>query len=504
MKEFILDFYGYFVFFYSLALILSYITLMVLSFSSQKRQKTFFSLPYVKKMLTDSPYTPGISIVAPAYNEEKTILDNVHSLLSVDYPKFEVVIVNDGSTDSTLEKLIDEFELVQVPFAYRERVKSEPVRRVFQSKNKNYDKLTVVDKKNGGTKADASNAGVNVAKYPYFIDTDVDCIIDVNALYRLIWPVLTSHKRVIAVSSTMLMSNGCRIENGVLIKEKVPHTPVPLFQQLEYMRSFLVSKMGWATLNAIPNVSGGFGFFDREIVVAVGGYDSQSFAEDMDLLVRMVMYMCDLNKPYKVDQVPETCCWTEGPPTVGVLNRQRTRWARGLLQYMSVHRKVLLNPHYKQMGMLTVPYLFFFEFMAPIVEATGFVVFIWLLLTNGINWTTMWIIFLMVYVFNIFLTGVVCFFSYYVGASYWRSIKSGYLLIFLASLFEPFFYHPMITFFSVKGYLSYFTKRNFKWEAMKRQGFGNREEESKEKEKTASGMSISAVPLQQKKEDEAQ
>ena len=261
------------------------------------RSRTSFVESYAKKIITRSPYTPGVSIVAPAYNEERTIVDNVNSLLGQDYPKFEVVIVNDGSKDSTLEKLIDNFKLVEIPFDYVELIKTKPFKRLFKSTDPKFDKLIVVDKVNGGTKADAVNAGLNVASYPYFINTDVDCILARDAIYQCILPVLDK-EHVIAVSGVMAMSNGCKMKDGQIEEAYPPHALIPLFQTLEYMRSFLIGKMGWSAINSMPNVSGGYGMFDRKIVIAAGGYSPDSFAEDMDMLVRMVGYCCDFSLPY--------------------------------------------------------------------------------------------------------------------------------------------------------------------------------------------------------------
>ena len=311
MKEYIIEFYGLTIFVYSIALIISYVVLIWLAEISIMRSRTSFVESYAKKIITRSPYTPGVSIVAPAYNEERTIVDNVNSLLGQDYPKFEVVIVNDGSKDSTLEKLIDNFKLVEIPFDYVELIKTKPFKRLFKSIDPKFDKLIVVDKVNGGTKADAVNAGLNVASYPYFINTDVDCILARDAIYQCILPVLDK-EHVIAVSGAMAMSNGCKMKDGQIEEAYPPHALIPLFQTLEYMRSFLIGKMGWSAINSMPNVSGGYGMFDRKIVIAAGGYSPDSFAEDMDMLVRMVGYCCDFSLPYQVIHIPQTCCWTEG------------------------------------------------------------------------------------------------------------------------------------------------------------------------------------------------
>lgn len=468
MKEVILEFYGYAVFFYSLALILSYVILVWLAEISIIRNRNSFVESYSKKLVDSSPYSPGVSIIAPAYNEELTIVNNVNSLLAQQYPVFEVVIVNDGSKDSTLQKLIDNFSLVEVPYAYVEHIRTKPFRRLFRSSLPEYSRLTVVDKENGGTKADAVNAGLNAASYPYFINTDVDCILAPDAIYHCMIPVLTQDN-VIAVSGAMALSNGCRMENGRIVESRPPHSPVPLFQTLEYMRSFLIGKMGWSAINAMPNVSGGYGLFSREVVIAAGGYSPDSFAEDMDMLIRMVGYCCDFGRKYRVVQIPQTCCWTEGPPNLKVLSRQRVRWGRGLIQTFDRHRRFLFNRKYRQLGLLTLPYLLIFEFAAPVVEAVGFLSLIWLAATGGVNWGTALIIFLAIYAFCFSLSAVVIFYDYTLGGSYRKF--SSYLWIVLAAALEPFVYHPMIVFFSLRGYFNYIFNTKAVWGEMTRKGF---------------------------------
>ena len=470
MKEFIIDFYGYSIFAYSIGLILSYVVLIWLAEVSILRSKASFVESYAKKIIDRSPYTPGVSIVAPAYNEERTIVDNVNSLLAQDYPKFEVVIVNDGSKDSTLEKLLENFKLVEVPFDYVELIKTKPFRRLFKSTDPRFARLTVVDKENGGTKADAVNAGLNVAAYPYFINTDVDCILARDAIYQCILPVL-DRDHVIAVSGAMAMSNGCRVTDGRIEEAFPPHALVPLFQTLEYMRSFLVGKMGWSAINSMPNVSGGYGLFDREIVIAAGGYSPDSFAEDMDMLIRMVGYCCDFSIPYRVVQIPQTCCWTEGPPNMKVLARQRVRWGRGLIQTFARHKRFVFNRKYRQMGMLTLPYLLIFEFISPVIEFFGILTLLFLALTGAVNWGTALIIFLAIYAFCITLAIVVIFYDYTLGGSYKRFKE--YLWILMAALLEPFIYHPMVVFFSLKGYWNYFVKKKAVWGEMTRKGYAS-------------------------------
>mgnify|MGYP006159839215 CR=1 FL=1 len=462
-----LTIYEYIIFFYALLLVSIYSLLMLMAFFKTKRylaQKN----QEVEKIIFESPFTPGISIVAPAYNEEVTIINNVSSMLTVNYPIFEVVIVNDGSKDKTLDLLIEYFEMVETPYAYVEKIKTKPFKRIFKSTNPEYSKLTVVDKENGGTKADASNAGVNVAKYPYFICTDVDCVLERNALINMIQPVLKSKTQVIAVGATMRMVNGCDVEDGVMKKTKLPKAIIPIYQEIEYLRSYLVGKTGFSSINAVHNVSGGLGLFDKEVVIAAGGYDPLSHAEDMDMTTRMIAYMVNYQKPYKIDQIPDTCCWTEGPPTLKVLNRQRTRWARGLLQIFTIHRKYLFNRDYKRMGLITFPYIFMFEFMAPIIEAIGYLFTIFLLVVGGINFGTAWIMLLFIYLAGLTLSFVTILYERKIDKLF---TDREYFRLGLFCLVEPILYHPLIVFFSIKGYIDFLSKKNFEWGQMTRQGF---------------------------------
>lgn len=468
MKEFLIETYGITIFIYSILLMVSYVVLIWLAELSIKRSKTSFVESYAKKVIEQSPYTPGVSIIAPAYNEERTIIDNVTSLLGQQYPKFEVIIVNDGSKDATLEKLIEHFHLVEVPFDYVELIKTKPFKRLFRSTDPLFARLTVVDKFNGGTKADAVNAGLNVASYPYFINTDVDCILAQDAIYQCILPVL-DRDHVIAVSGAMAMSNGCKMKDGHIEEAFPPHSLIPLFQTLEYMRSFLIGKMGWSAINSMPNVSGGYGLFDRKIVIAAGGYSPDSFAEDMDMLIRMVGYCCDFSLKYRVVQIPQTCCWTEGPPNIKVLARQRVRWGRGLIQTFAHHSRFIFNKKYRQLGMVTLPYLLVFEFLAPIIELMGLLTLLFLAFTGGVNWQTALIIFLAIYSFCITLSLVVIFYDYTLGGSYKRFKE--YLWILMAALLEPFIYHPMVVFFSLRGYWNYFIQKKAVWGKMTRKGF---------------------------------
>lgn len=468
--DLIVQFYQYVIYFYALSITVIYITLAILGFFNIRRKKARYTKKEEALFNLYPEMAPPISIVAPAYNEEVIIIDNVTSLLNLDYPNFEVVVVNDGSKDKTLELLIEKFQLQEVPLDYTYKVPCRPVKRIFKSTNLEFKRLTVIDKENGGTKADAMNAGVNYIKNDYFINTDVDCILAKDTLKKIILPVLDSDVTVIGVGATMRMVNGCKLENGVMKQVSPPSKFIPTFQETEYLRSYLVAKMGWAAINCIPNISGGFGLFNRSVVVNIGGFNPLSHAEDMDMTIRMTAYMHEQGEKYKIEQIPDSCCWTEGPPNLNVLKRQRTRWGTGLIQTFVVHKRLILNYKYGKLGMIILPYALFFEFVAPIIESVGFVFMIYLLLTQQINFATFGLMLLFVYLIGITISIITITYDIAVKKQY-ETFKE-YLRLVLYSSFESIVYHPFIVLFSLTGYWRFIRRKKVKWGVMTRQGFG--------------------------------
>jgi cellulose synthase/poly-beta-1,6-N-acetylglucosamine synthase-like glycosyltransferase len=468
MLQTLFDFYGYGIFIYSMLILIFYVSLIIMAGNSIFHNKEQVIDKYAFSIVKKSPYVPGVSIIAAAFNEELTVIDNVRSLLQQNYPRFEVIIVNDGSKDSTLEKLITTFNLVEIPFFYVEYLTTHPYLHMYRSKDSKYSRLTVVDKENGGTKANAINCGLNVSKYPYFINTDIDCILSQDAALQCMIPVMKDPK-VIAVSGIMTLSNGCTVEGGQITHLAPPKNAIPLFQELEYLRSFIVSKMGWSRINAMNNVSGGYGLFNKDICINAGGYSIDSFAEDMDMVMRMVGYCCEIKRDYRIVQIPKNCCRTEGPGNLKMLNRQRTRWGTGLIQCLWTHRKKIFNPKYKNMGFITMPYVLLFEFLAPIIEFTGWWVLLYLILTDGINWPAAIIIGIAAYLFSVMLSTVVIFYTLASGIEYKKLYQ--YLPLIGAAIIEPFFYHPFITFFSIKGYFDFLIGKKMKWKTMQRKGY---------------------------------
>lgn len=468
----ITTFYESTVFIYGTVLLVIYALLGLFSFLAIRnflRKETYTNYFH----LLTSPLSPGISVIAPAYNEGLSIIMNVQSLLTLNYPTFEIVLINDGSTDNSMEQLISQFELVKIDFAYNPKIKTQPINHIYKSSNPAFGKLTVIDKVNGKSKADAVNAGINIASFNYFVCTDVDCILDKDALLKLIKPVLEEHKkRVIATGATLRIANSCEIDNGVIIRMKPPRNLLARFQEMEYIRAFVLGKMGWSYINCVPNVSGGLGLFDKEVAIKAGGYDQQSFGEDMELMVRMCRYACDNDIDYAIRYIPETLCWTEGPVTVKIFKLQRTRWARGLAQLMYSHFKMLFNPKYGRAGLITFPYNFFFELLAPIVELTGIIYYIYLLLTGGVNYTFALLLLGFVYSYSVMITTMAILWDQLAFKHY----KSWKEVVYLCStaLLEFLLYHPLIVIFSLRGYYYFLTGKKHAWGNMQRQGFGQK------------------------------
>lgn len=324
----------------------------------------------VEDMLV-SDLAPPVSILVPAYNEAAGIVDAVRSMGMVSYPRFEIVVVNDGSTDDTLERLIEAFELVPVPYPLRANISTAPIRQVYKTRLP--IRLTVVDKENGG-RADALNTAINAARYPYVLATDADVIIDGMALVHAMRLVAEDRDRTVAVGGNVRPINGCRVRQGHLVDAAVPATLVERYQLLEYLRSFIASRPAWSALNCLPLVSGAFGVFRRDILVEVDGYTVGHFGEDMDLTMRIHRHLRAKKMDYRIVYSPAAVVWTEVPPTRAILRRQRIRWHRGLMTAMHDFKSSILNPSHGTLGMISWPLMVLFEYLAPIVEFIGYLV----------------------------------------------------------------------------------------------------------------------------------
>lgn len=466
--KYCIDIYEIFISVFSGVYILFYIFLAILSYLAILKHLRFHKY-LEEEILSKSNYLMGVSVVAPAFNEGLNIVYNVRSLLSLTYPKYEVIIVNDGSSDDTLEQLITEFELVKVNFYYQEHIQTKEVRGHYKSTNPVYSKLLVVDKVNGKSKADASNAGINSSKYPLFLCTDVDCILKQETILKLAKPFMEHNKRVIATGAGIRISNSCEVKEGFLVKVHFPKEWYPRFQELEYVRAFLFGRMAWSKINGLLLVSGGLGMFDKEIAIKAGGYWHKSLGEDMELITRMRKYMYDNNQKFLIKYIPESLCWTEVPSTKQILMRQRVRWARGLIQTLFLHRNMFFNPKYGKTAFLILPYFFWFEFMIPIMEVIGLFTIIIAFVFQFINLDFLLWASLAIYLFYLIITLI----SIYIDEILYKNYANAKELVVLVlmAIIEPFVYHPICVYSSLKGYWYFFKQTEQSWGVMTRKGF---------------------------------
>ncbi|UJH92066.1 glycosyltransferase [Antarcticibacterium sp. 1MA-6-2] len=466
--------YTYFVvncffFLYGLVLTLIYFAGIILSHRAVQRNKRRAQFLQVKDIVSATDI-PSVTLVAPAYNEGLTIVENVKSLLSIQYPFYELIIVNDGSKDDSLEKLIKEYALEPFDAAFiTQPIPTATVNRIYKSRKVQYKHLTVIDKNNGG-RADALNAGINFANTELVLCTDADCIIEQDALIKMVRPYLEeSEEEIIACGGAIGIANDSIIHNGVLKELRLPKDLVPMVQVVEYIRAFLIGRMGWGEVNGLMLVSGAFGMYPRTRMIEVGGFNHKTVGEDLELCIRLRVHMENQKLPYKVVYVPETLCWTEAPPDYNVLVKQRDRWARGLWETIKLHKYLFFNPRYRKMGLIFFPYWCFFEFGAPIVEFLGLICIIVFGFMGWISWSTAILFFLMVYLVGC-LFSTVSVFMYVKNFRHYSTGKQVAELL-LACYLEPFLYHPVMLYGQMKGYYKKLFGIKSGWGTMTRKGF---------------------------------
>lgn len=358
----------------------AYLTLNLMAIAAlrrRNREAVLDSLPQVYSGLE-----PPISLLVPAYNEETTIAASVRSMLQLSYSELEIIVINDGSKDATLDVLKQEFSLQPFPEAYRVQLATRPVTAVYRSLR--HPNLRVIDKQNGG-KADSLNAGINASRYPLFCGVDADSILQRDSLQKLVRPFLTD-ATVVATGGTVRVANGCEVSGGFLTRVGLPTNPWALFQVVEYLRAFLFGRLGWSAVNGMLIISGAFGLFRKQAVIEVGGYRPKTIGEDMELVVRMHRLLRKARRPYRVEFVPDPVCWTEAPEDLATLRNQRIRWQRGLAESLSSNWGLMFSRRGGVPGWLAFPFMMLFEWLGPLVELAGylFMTVAWLL--GAVSW----------------------------------------------------------------------------------------------------------------------
>lgn len=463
LREAVLIF-NYLVTFYFLAVNTIYLTQLALSAVGLSKyiKKLLFS--DYRRYMSSSNMLP-VSILVPAYNEEETIVENVTSLLSLEYPLYEVVVVNDGSKDATLERLIAAFELKEVSEPFRNRLQTKPVRKVYR--NPELPNLVVIDKENG-EKADALNAAINASSYPIIVAVDADSLLESESLVRVIMPFIED-RLTVATRGIVRVANGCIIRDGRVKEVRMPRSPLACLQVVEYLRAFLTGRIGWDALGSLLIVSGAFGAFDKEVVIQAGGYD-KTVGEDMELVVRIHRRMRENKRDYRIRFVPDPVCWTQVPENLGDLRTQRQRWHVGLMDSLFKHKKMLFNPRYGVIGLYAIPYFWLIEMLGPVIEVTGYV-FVPLAYILGILHTRFFLLFLaasLVYGFILSFGAVLLDESTF---NRYKGTKDFLRLVFY-SVVENFGFRQLVTLFKVAGMLQYGRLKS-RWGIIKRSSFNN-------------------------------
>lgn len=344
----------------------TYLALLVVSIWNAVRHQRRLPYSYVERIL-QSLRTPPVSVLVPAYNEEKTIVQSVHSLLKLRYAALEVIVVNDGSTDGTLEVLRKAFALRPADIVYVPQLPAKPPRMIYLSADD--PRLVVCDKPNGG-KSDALNVGINLSRSPYFCAVDADAVLEPDALLRLMRPIVED-PGVIASGGIVRVANGSVIREGQIAEVRLPHSVLEILQVVEYLRGFLFGRAGWSAGNSLLIISGAFGLFQKQLVLEAGGYRTDTVGEDMELVVRLHRRCQERKIAYGVVFVPDPVCWSEVPSSASSLRRQRKRWQKGLLEVVLLHHDILFRPRYGRIGMISFPHQAIMELLGPVVELSA-------------------------------------------------------------------------------------------------------------------------------------
>ncbi|WP_300973086.1 glycosyltransferase family 2 protein [Sphingomonas sp. LHG3406-1] len=408
---------------------------------------------------------PPIAVLAPAFNEEVTIVESVNSLLALHYPEFEVIVINDGSKDGTLQRLIDHFGVTRVDRFHELSVAHQPIRGIYA--NPRLPRLLVVDKENGG-KSDALNAGINVARAPLFCSIDADSLLESDALLRTVRPFVDEPDKMVAVGGTIRLANGSRIASGRVEDVRLPRNFLALVQIVEYLRAFLMARLALSRMQALTVISGAFGLFRRRLALEVGGYSHNTVGEDMELVIKLHRYMRDNKRPYRIEFIPDPVCWTEAPEDLAVLGRQRARWQRGTLETFSKHKDMLFNPRYGRIGFIGFGQVLVVDVLGPLVEVAGYVL-VPLLWAIGLLSIEYLLAFLAItFTFGVFIS-VATLILEEVELRRFPHARDLAILT-LVSVAENFGYRQLSNFWRLRGLWQYLRKQKG-WGQMTRKGF---------------------------------
>ena len=463
-QNLLIDVATWFILAYFIALNTGYLILNLLSLGSLHRGRQEKLLEELPQIFTG--LDPAISVLVPAYNEEAGIAASIRSMLQLAYSDFEIIVINDGSKDSTLEVLTREFKLQPFPEAIHARLETQPIRGTYRSTL--HGNLRVIDKENGG-KADSLNAGINLARHPLFCGVDADSLLERDSLQRVVRPFLRDW-RVVATGGTVRIANGCEVQDGYLTRVRLPRNLWALFQVVEYLRAFLFGRLGWSQLNAMLIISGAFGLFRTSVVVAAGGYRPQTIGEDMELVVRIHRMLREQGQDYRVEFVPEPVCWTEAPEDRKTLRNQRIRWQRGLSESLSTNWGLMFSRNGGAPGWLAFPFMVAFEWLGPVIELGGYAFMVFAYLSGLISWDAFAIFLFVAIGLGIRLSASGLLLEEMAFQLYPR--MSDLAVLALVIVVENFGYRQLNSWWRLIGLFRWAAQSESKWGEMKRKGLG--------------------------------
>lgn len=456
--EYILKFVNWFFLFY----LMIYATYLLLSVSVGAWDLYYANkMRRIKNEIKHDFYFP-VSILVPAYNEEVTIVDSIESLLQLDYRLYEIIIVDDGSSDDTVKVLVEHFKMRMVHRPIRKRLICEQEKAVYKAEGLRVP-VTLISKHNGG-KGDALNMGINASSYPYFLCIDADSMLQTDSLEKIVQPVM-EEDNVVAVGGLVRAAQSLKIKDGKRIGYRMPWNLVTSMQIMEYDRSFLAARILMDRFNGNMIISGAFGLFKKDMVIAAGGYDRETLGEDMELVVRLHVF-CRNNKiPYSVRYEPDAVCWSQVPESLGDLRKQRRRWHLGLFQSLMKHRKVFMNPVYGWLGMVSYLYYLLYELLSPIFQVVGWAAMAASAVTGILNWDFMIRFYLMYTMYNAVLT-ITIFFQRIYTLNLKMSVLDAVKAVVVCVL-ENVFFRLFLDVVRVTAFIGY-RKRKKQWGNIKR------------------------------------
>lgn len=416
----------------------------------------------IKNELKHEFYFP-VSILVPAYNEEVTIEDSVDSLLKLDYRLYEIIVVDDGSGDRTSQILVDAFKMERVDRPIRRMLPCQEAEAVYEAQVKNVH-LTLIRKKNGG-KGDALNMGINAARYPYFLCIDADSMLQRDSLEKIVQPVMEDD-RVVAVGGLIRVAQCITLDEGSVVGYRLPWNLLTSMQVMEYDRSFLASRILLDGFNGNLIISGAFGLFKKDVVVAAGGYDSKTLGEDMELVMKLHVFCRCNDIPYSIRYEPNAVCWSQAPGSYKDLSKQRRRWHLGLFQSLIKYRGMFMKSQFGLVGTVSYFYYFVYELLSPVIEVFGLAVTILAGCLGYLNVSFMIGFYILYAVYGAVLT-ITAFFQ----RIYTQKLKisgADTVKAVVMCFVENIFFHFFLSFVRAGAFVGY-KKRRLQWGKIKRE-----------------------------------